>query len=528
MEDEANFDIHGVSMSFGAACNAFLSLTNGIEHMPERDDAGLHRSASPGAGGFSLLHNRVTTAKKDITAGAEVYVNYGENWFHTRENAFGLVPLKHDHQRSNVVLVKLRAVFDRHDLDDKMQQATLDAVRNYAYPSRVINALPANLTDAIEAGKMGALQYQERRLRHSVEWLKENGKCMDNLVEGISTIPDAGRGAFATRFIPKGGLVAPAPLIHIPDRKYMEILEHPYKHAQSRNLTNPVKSHQLLLNYCFGHKDSTILLSPYGAGTGYINHDSKRANAKIVWADPATSNLQLEWLNMDVDALEAFNYAGLTFDYIAIKDIQEGEEVFIDYGKEWEEAWNNHIENWTPVNGAESYVAAHTMNGDMTTPLRTIEEQETDPYPSNMQIKCYDVFRKGKLGKTLHVMRKNPSLLPLLLEDSELYRCDLLEKTEQDGLMLYTAVITEIPDDDDEDLFKMHKRRIQTGEPETSLIQGRNVTYPMLLMKAPRIAFKFVDRPYTSDFHLKNSFRHEMMIPDEMFPDAWRNKLHKP
>ena len=49
-----------------------------------------------------------------------------------------------------------------------------------------------------------------------VDWLRINGKCLDNLRPGVSNIEGAGRGAFATRFIPQGDLVAPAPLIHIP------------------------------------------------------------------------------------------------------------------------------------------------------------------------------------------------------------------------------------------------------------------------------------------------------------------------
>jgi hypothetical protein len=56
--------------------------------------------------------------------------------------------------------------------------------------------------------------------------LEENGQCMDNIKDGVSTIPDAGRGAFANRFIPKGGLVAPAPLIHIPDRSIFTMYAH--------------------------------------------------------------------------------------------------------------------------------------------------------------------------------------------------------------------------------------------------------------------------------------------------------------
>lgn len=37
----------------------------------------------------------------------------------------------------------------------------------------------------------------------------------------------------------------------------------------------------------------------------------------------------------------------------------------------------------------------------------------------------------------------------------------------------------------------------------------------------------FVDKHYTSDVFLKNAFRHEMKIPDEIFPKAWMNLIPK-
>jgi hypothetical protein len=41
----------------------------------------------------------------------------------------------------------------------------------------------------------------------------------------------------------------------------------------------------------------------------------------------------------------------------------------------------------------------------------------------------------------------------------------------------------------------------------------------------PRSSISFVNSPYTSDIFLKNSFRHEMMLPDEIFPKAWMNLM---
>lgn len=41
----------------------------------------------------------------------------------------------------------------------------------------------------------------------------------------------------------------------------------------------------------------------------------------------------------------------------------------------------------------------------------------------------------------------------------------------------------------------------------------------------PRDAFFFKDLPYTRDIHQEWAFRHPMMIPDEIFPEVWKNSI---
>ena len=40
-------------------------------------------------------------------------------------------------------------------------------------------------------------------------------------------------------------------------------------------------------------------------------------------------------------------------EFVAIEAIEEGEEVFIDYGEEWHDAWKRHMERWEPPRGRE-------------------------------------------------------------------------------------------------------------------------------------------------------------------------------
>jgi len=43
------------------------------------------------------------------------------------------------------------------------------------------------------------------------------------------------------------------------------------------------------------------------------------------------------------------------------------------------------------------------------------------------------------------------------------------------------------------------------------------------ITNAPRKSLLFANRDYTSDIFLKNAFRHEMILPDDVFPEAWMN-----
>jgi hypothetical protein len=48
----------------------------------------------------------------------------------------------------------------------------------------------------------------------------------------------------------------------------------------------------------------------------------------------------------------------LGMDYVATSDIQQGEELFLDYGNEWEEVWQNYTSSWEQREKDTSYVSA--------------------------------------------------------------------------------------------------------------------------------------------------------------------------
>ena len=67
--------------------------------------------------------------------------------------------------------------------------------------------------------------------------------------------------AFAKRFLPKGTIVSGSPLLH-GFEKTLEMFHLHFNNGPVKDLDGS----QILLNYCFGHHDSTLLLCPYGSG----------------------------------------------------------------------------------------------------------------------------------------------------------------------------------------------------------------------------------------------------------------------
>ena len=154
---------------------------------------------------------------------------------------------------------------------------------------------------------------------HTPDWIRRNGMCLENILPYKSTLPHAGQGAFAQYHIRAGDIVMPAPLLQIMDKDVLVI----YKNGNRIG-------EQLLLNYCFGHSDSSLLLCP-DTQAELINHCSTRTrqcgkkgpNAAIRWSsgwDPTSD----EWRKRSLDEIAKEPGRGLAFEFYALRDIQPG------------------------------------------------------------------------------------------------------------------------------------------------------------------------------------------------------------
>ena len=216
---------------------------------------------------------------------------------------------------------------------------------------RAAKALRAGEEVTVDCGDAASLETTTplRGTVQPVEWLQENGVCLDTLTVQDSTV--GGRGAFAQRAFTAGDVVAVSPVLHL-DRSQTEILrqersseeEEPWLLRDHRiKYTSQVVGQQRMLNYCYSHPDSNVMLLPLAPAVNFINHASSQEqappNVAIRWSTFSDS----QELREEVPVMELLEQpAGdLVVEFVALRDIAAGQEVLIDYGEEWEQAWDD-------------------------------------------------------------------------------------------------------------------------------------------------------------------------------------------
>lgn len=369
-----------------------------------------------------------------------------------------------------------------------------------------------------------ALQSLDQR---TPEWIRENGICLQNLLARTSTIAGAGQGAFAQRTIRKGEIVAPASLMQVVDKNALNLYD-----ADGTRVGT-----QLLINYCFGHAQSSMLLCP-NTNAVLINHCSAPTkdcgpsgpNAIYQWSsgwDPTSD----AWRRKTIAEIAEERGRGLAFEIVALRDILPNEEVFIDYGVEWEQAWAQHRASWKPpqlpptltpgswitakeANEMEGPIMDAFVSGDLR---RTVDHPylftgcqfyETD-FDSHDAFRAHDVNWKNMTD--LEIMGRFANWEPN--KDAErgyarhrsrsFWPCTVIRREDNADSLLYTVRIHQ---NDVMDELPWHRHNL-----------------PRFLINFPRTSIHYFVRPLASDQHLPGVFRHPIGIREELFPEHWKN-----
>jgi len=504
------------------------------------EDSLAQRFESPGAGAFSYSKGREFISFKDVGAGEELFMNYGWCKHDQRgppwtKDAF----LTEDFDRASTY-IWLRigpnavATFNYDDagnviLDPPMSD---DRLAKQLVPStkqevQELAAQPLTRKDLpIYLSKHKGVN------RRTTEWIKDNGMCLETMKPRTSTLPHAGQGGFAQHKVKQGDIIVPAPALHIMDRAVLNLYDKTGKTKVGV---------RLLLNYCFSHPKSTVLLCP-NTNAVLINHCSHRKkqcgpegpNADIRWSSgwDETSN---SWRKMSLSELGQQEHRGLSFEIIATRDINPGDEVFLDYGIEWEKAWEAHVKKWkSPKHPSlpKQWISAKEANEDSEAPilkelmvgmpnLQKGKEFATDPY---LFTGC--VYWPSKADND-PVYKKPPAddwntwkateILEEFSDDGETYHYWRSGgyATHSDGIHWPCSVMWK----------ESHSRyvvRIHQQPWQETMPWDENGT-PRLLYNYPRSSIHYFVMPDSSDQHLPGVFRHPLVMKDEVFPEQWKN-----
>lgn len=200
--------------------------------------------------------------------------------------------------------------------------------------------------------------------------------------------------------------------------------------------------------------------------------------------------------------------------------------MLINYGVEWQAAWDTHVQNWHPGDDklvVAEYVRAEVLNEDLITPIRTLEEQIIDPYHS-IEFKCAanvsndlpylfapvkSPYFKRKWDR-IRDMDNHPgdkNTIPCIIMSRYDIGVDEYESVEEatskpKNAFLYTVALT-----------------------IEKFFEGIFFSELYEITHVPREAISFANLPYSDDIFLKKSFRHEMKLPDDVFPKAWMNLI---
>jgi hypothetical protein len=166
-------------------------------------------------------------------------------------------------------------------------------------------------------------------------------------------------------------------------------------------------------------------------------------------------------------------------------------QIFIDYGPEWEEAWQRHVQTWEPPQ-EKGFIPVSELNKNITAYLRTEDQLQGGAYPFGVRLGCF-----------FHGFY---------------HPCQILEQEEQTEHVEVSAAIQQrMP------VYRVRMTRWQT--------KGMwELGYKWIFedhdsLEAPLSAryIRFFHGLYSSDQHLTGTFRHHIGVRDDMWPQHWKN-----
>lgn len=192
----------------------------------------------------------------------------------------------------------------------------------------------------------------------------------------------------------------------------------------------------------------------------------------------------------------------MVLDFVATRDIMPDEEILIDYGEEWENAWNLHVENYHSLCDRQVHACS---NSSMSVSL--MNENKFNIQYHSWENNHFTLCKGDAMPKdpesiddySTHGINYDHYGFKLAATVDEWHPCLILDSDEETNTFDVVFFTNEDPKSFPE---KAGLRRARSIKPDD---------------------IRFLDKPYKSDHHWSGGFRHEMKIPDHVFPPQWKD-----
>jgi hypothetical protein len=218
-------------------------------------------------------------------------------------------------------------------------------------------------------------------------------------------------------------------------------------------------------------------------------------------------------------------------------DFKIKKQIFIDYGPEWEKAWESHVENWQPPgegSGFESHTSVTLENLRIPvevsfTDVRDEHSPEADVFTACVYQQYDDDYDDDIYDEW--VSEQEPGDEWKALDNDEIIEMFGIDGSRQGPPQFQAdfwpcSIVASLKDedddeDDDDDEVSYVVRIFQSKtHPRTTWYDKE---LPRILVNYPPTSVRYFTKPYKSDQHLPGAFRHPIEIRDDLFPEQWKN-----
>ncbi|GKY92838.1 hypothetical protein MPSEU_000253400 [Mayamaea pseudoterrestris] len=470
----------------------------------------------PSRGATSSYFNMTMRASADIPVGMELFANFGEVWDPeiNKDDVYEQLLTRWDYQGADAIMKRMNDYLTlyKENLSGELGLEVVDFMResilgpHHGRRAKSIRSLlPATPKKIHEASQLGGtFLYRNQDMIKSPDWLEDRGVCVDTLEVKPSTKKDAGFGAFATRDFDVGDIISVSPMITM----YKDMFDM-YRSEEVNSKDDEKKviefdldtkiGEQLAMNYAFGHSESSVVFLPTSPYVAYMNHDSEEFNAYVDWSEHDDVVSRDELTAGTLQELKYSPQLSAVFQIVAVQDIKKGDEVLINYGAKWEEAWQKYKRARRKTSWTQRAMDVAKEYADKPYPVDL--KVGKIPYPEGVITACFIKAEEVEDGRP-KVNTQDQQILQWTgprtdadMNGMDLVICDLVDRDmDEKGSYTYTV-----------------KARVK-GTNEIAQVEG-----------VAHAAVTLTDRPYTSDMHAPGAFRHWIEIDDQRFPQHWRD-----